>query len=282
MDPTPQPGPTPTPEGTPPPAETPPAPQYVTPDQLAAIQAQQSEAMAKLTQQNADLMSTVNSLIQNQNQPPAPSAPAPQLTGREIDEMITNGEGGEKILSHFNQTIDQKLNDLKSQVIDPLRQQGGNAIASLAQQNAKNNLPYYRTFEKEIDAYIQNNVQPELRSNPQVYQFAHDAIVGQNVEKLMELKQQEILRQQQDADVTPQATPPSPREEALKDPSKVPPPEEYFDARALDLLRDQNVTADQHAQKMGFKDYANMYYYSNGMDDPREVAEREAAQKGAA
>ncbi len=266
--------------GETPPAATP-APQYVTLDDMKAQQEKQDQVMATLQQQNTDLMSTLNTVLSQQAPAPAPAA-APSLTGKDIDEMITNGEGGEKILSHFDQMMDSKINAYNAKVVDPMRTQGTASISTIAKQNAKNTLEYYDMFAAEIDAYVAK-LDPSLQAQPEIYTFAHDTIVGQNVKKVMKLEQEKMLRAEQEADVTHQQTPSTNRQGGGDDePGKVQPPEEFFDARGLQLLADQGITADQHAKKTGFKDYEALWYYSKKIEDPRDTAARIAKEKGAA
>lgn len=266
--------------GETPPAVTP-APQYVTLDDMKAQQEKQDQVMATLQQQNTELMSTLNTVLGQQTPAQAP-APTPSLTGKDIDEMITNGEGGEKILSHFDQMMDKKISNYNADVVAPMRSQGTASISTIAKQNAKNTLKYYDMFAPEIDAYL-GKLDPSLRANPEIYQFAHDTIVGQNVEKVMKLEQEKKLRAEQDADITHQQTPGTNRQGGGNDePDKVQPPEEFYDARGLQLLADQGITADQHAKRSGFKDYDAMWYYSKQIEDPRDAAARAAKEQGAA
>ncbi len=266
--------------GETPPAATP-APQYATLDAMKAQQEKQDQVMATLQQQNTELMSTLNTVLGNQVPAQTPLS-APVLTGKDIDEMITNGEGGDKILSHFDQMMDNKITAYNKAVVDPMRSQGTASISTIAKQNAKNTLPYYDMFASEIDDYL-GKLDPSLRANPEIYKFAHDTIVGQNVGKVMKLEQEKKLRADQENDITHQQTPGTNRPGGGNDePGKVQPPEEFFDARGLQLLADQKITAEQHAQKMGFKDYDAMWYYSKQIEDPRDAAALAAKAQGAA
>lgn len=258
-----------------------PEPQYVTLDDMKAQQDKQDQAMSALQQQNTELMSTLNTVLGNQAPAQAPTS-ALSLTGKDIDEMITNGEGGDKILSHFDQMMDKKISAYNADVVAPMRTQGTASISTIAKQNAKNTLEYYDMFTKEIDDYV-GKLDPTLRAQPEIYQFAHDTIVGQNVKKVMKLEQEKMLRKEQENDITHQQTPGTNRQGGSDDePGKVQPPEEFFDARGLQLLADQKITAEQHAQRMGFKDYDAMWYYSKQIEDPRDAAARIAKERGAA
>ncbi len=263
------------------PPTDPPAPQYVTLQDMQSQQEKQDQVMATLQQQNTELMSTLNTVLSNQAPAQAP-APAPSLTGKDIDEMITNGEGGDKILSHFDQMMDKKISAYNADVVAPMRTQGTASISTIAKQNAKNTLPYYSMFTSEIDDYV-GKLDPSLQANPEIYKFAHDSIVGQNVEKVMKLEQEKKLRAEQEHDITHQQTPGTNRQGGGDDePGKVQPPKEFFDARGLQLLLDQDITADKHAKNMGFKDYDAMWYYSKQIEDPRDAAARIAKERGAA
>lgn len=129
-------------------------------------------------------------------------APIEDVSDDEIDAAVAEGKPISPLLRRRELATRQRM---ERELIDPIRQQGGAAIGSVAAL-AADKLPHYKRFKKDIDAYVREwqERNPGSIVTPDHYKYAHDIIVGQNTDSLLaEAREAAIRERDNPPDLTP-------------------------------------------------------------------------------
>lgn len=102
------------------------------------------------------------------------------VTDEELEEALNQGTGAQK----FRKMVNAAAARLAKDQIEPLRAEGQQAIAGLVKQTATQNLPHYKKYQKEIDEYV-DRLPANQRLNPEVYEIAHNIVVGKHVTEIV-------------------------------------------------------------------------------------------------
>ncbi len=229
------------PPETPPPAAT---PNYVTVEQLTALE-NRIGAMAENF--NAGISNLVNMQREQINRANAPAQPK-EITEQEIDEAINQGGS---VGAAVKKVLAQLEDKIVRNYVAPLQSQGARVIGQLSERVVKNEMPYYEMLKDKVTEVL-NQLDPGLRMEPDVIKHAYDTVVGQNITKIVGLEIEKQLRQRQEPE--PAADPKGgPSRNA---PSGEPDFEEVFGKEALDSMRFLKGTPDPDAfaQRLGYKD----------------------------
>ena len=195
---------------------------------------------------------TLSGMVQN-SQSQNTSQKEPDLTGADIDAMVANGEGGDRILAGMNRTIQSAIDKMRREEIDPLRNEGSAAVAQLAKQQMSDKLPHYKTYEKEINEQL-SLLSPASQMNPNMIRDAHDFVVGKHVDDIIATTREQAIRQAtEDGGTNPQGSGQG-RNNSSASQNQIK-PEMVLSDDAIDLLAQRGMTPESYATKMGFKSF---------------------------
>ncbi len=223
--------------------------------------------MQQLQDHNASLQQMQNARLQEQAPQPVTN---PGLTAEDINEVMASGEGGEKILNGLNNMMDQRLQQITKEHIDPIRQGGTQAIATLALNQAKAdpNLPHFARFEKDIKATL-NQMPLGDRSNPDAIQLIYNNLVGQNHNVLMKESHEANLRkQEQDAATLQQSQVQGRQQQAQQQPQSLvesisPEAQAFSASRGRDISQLNQDDFARSSKGGGFADFADMQAFKS-------------------
>lgn len=153
-------------------------------DQLKAIQG----SLTNLTTQLAEMGGRVNILATERNA--SPPAPTPQgfqrtVTPEHIRAARDEGDNNkaDMLLMTYNaETIKESMQGVSTQ-IQTLQHQGVSMIADVVKSQSAGKLPYYERYKKEIDEFLEK-APAESRTHPDMYKWAHDAVVGRHIAEI--------------------------------------------------------------------------------------------------
>ena len=227
-------------EGAEQPAASTPEP-AVSPEQWQQMQAQ----VAHLAGQNQLL---AQQLQQVGMQAPAQPQQPEKLTDAAIQKLVDDGKGVE--------AMRMLAAEQAREAVAPLEQTGTNAIQHLTRQVATQTLPHYQQYQDEIDAYIGEVARnsPGAMLNPDIYKLAHNFVVGQHVDDIVEQRVQERLR----AKAAPVGDAAPAQGKAPGSPDGVPTPQELFKGNdEVVQSLEQKGGPDVWAQSIGYADWAD-------------------------
>lgn len=148
---------------------------------------QNLEGMFGQLQQTMNVIATGFAATQQRGQ-----VSEPELTDAQIDEAISEGRGAGSVRQAARLEAARV-----AQRVDRVENIGLGAIANLTKQVATSNMQYYKQYQKEIDAHI-DSLPLESRLNAEVYQLAHDAVVGKHTAEIVEAERQKTIRAHSD------------------------------------------------------------------------------------
>lgn len=176
----------------------------------------------------------------------------PEITDDEINEAIRTAENPAKALRGM---LKRELATLVKTEVEPLRNVGLGALGDLARRAAVPEMKHYNRFKGEIDSYIAR-LDPSLRSRPETWKVAHDAVVGMHHDQLASEAVEEAIRKTRDeGTASPGSGGPG------QGPGRTPSVEEVAGADAAALLKLRGLTPDEFARKLGYgswSDYLKM------------------------
>ena len=224
----------------------PPAPTFVTAEEFRTSQAQVNQTLAALNE-------TMQRLAEGARSPApqyVPPSPAPaRITRAQFIEAVQQGD--ERMIEAYE---DQQKQALLAEHVHPLRDNGLEAIANLTRTTTVGSLPYYQRWKKEIEQFIAA-LPAGMRMNPEVYQTAHEVVVGRHTAELIAEAREAALR-----GPAPDAEPPSEtgRGRGERPRTGVPTPFDLGGQDAVEAIVGAGKDQDQMAQRMGYanwKDY---------------------------
>lgn len=173
----------------------------------------------------------------------------------ELEQALSEGKGAEKFVKAINAAV-KRLEGSFGKRVQELESTGLTAISELSKDAAKGDMPYYPRFKKEIDAYV-SALPAHLRTNKQIYVVAHNAIVGspENLAQILKEEREKILREAADPNAANLPTDINGRGKG-KDGDAIPTVEGLLGKEAADALTSIGRSPDQHAMRMGHKDWA--------------------------
>lgn len=229
-------------------------PQYVTVDQFNAVNA----ALQNLTTQLGQFHSRIDVLATPRREEPGAVAPASTfqrtVSQADIDKAYDDGDykrAGQLQSTFIQETIKESTLATQSQIAQ-LQTTGMTMIANVVGTQAKDKLPYYTRFKDQIDKMLEK-VSPDLRANPEMHKWAHDAVVGQNVEIITKEASEGAVRKALDGGagyVPGQSGTPTHKDGQLT-------PEAAYGSDWGDiqrLLKAKNITIEEHARRLGHSD----------------------------
>lgn len=229
-------------------------PQYVPLDDFKKTQ-QLLESMSDRFNQLQDNFNAVVASRLNddpsRSSSPAPS-PAPDFDPNELELALQEGKGADKVLK----AIDARIAKQNAQILEKLNQlesTGVSSIADLSRVVAASEMKHYARYKKEIDTYV-GRLPANLRMNKDVYVAAHNVIVGAHLEELLKEEREKVLREVADPNFVNTQTGINGRKK--EDAPKIPSVEQLLGKEAADALSSVGRTADQHAKRLGYKDWA--------------------------
>lgn len=222
------------------------APSFVPVDEFKQWQA---TIMGTMDTLNAGLQAINASLAQRRDDRPAPSGPVIS----EDDYAKALVEGDTKTISAYvrqeKARSAEALETFKRDNIDSLRTQGLTSIANLTAEVSGSKLPYFKRFEKEIRQKVAG-LPPEQQANPQVWEIAHDAVVGSHAKTLLSEQKEEILRSAS----KPGSQEPGDGAGRMKDDkNRVPTVKELLGDDAVSALDSRGLTPDEWSKRLGYK-----------------------------
>jgi len=198
-------------------------------------------------------------------QPPAP----PASSGPSFDEQIATldksleaidsqidaaQEDGKPISALLRQR--DKINSMKVRLevnrdIDPKLAAGMQTIDYLSGEVTRGKMPHLDIVKKDYEAQLAG-LDPSQRMNPQIRQAAYNIAVGQNIEKIVAAKEEEVRRSVTTAaNLTPDGQ--NARTAGANYGKDIPSPKDILGADALAALRTKGVTVDEYYKKQGYK-----------------------------
>lgn len=205
-----------------------------------------------------------------QQQPlPAPAAPtgptfADQVkeidTGIEalnsqIDDAVKNGHPVSTLLGERDTLSAQRLRlKIKHEDIDPVMSAGIDTIDQLSDTVTRSQMPHIELVRTDFDAAL-NSLPVEQRMNPKMRQAAYNIAVGQNIDKIMEAKQE--------ADLRAASEPPPPPGESSRssgnDQDTVPKPQDVLSRETMKALQLKGQTPDAYYKSLGYEGWNDFY-----------------------
>jgi len=206
--------------------------------------------------------------------PPAPAAPPPPdfkfYTADDIQSAYEEGDFKKVAImtDHNTRTATkQSLYEYHQKEVAPALNLGGRTLSDLSARVLRSEMPHldipevaaeYQQMSATLLAQGQNL---DTNAQQEVYKW----VCGRNLDKII-AKTTKASAPAPNDDDEPTSPPPSvqlPSQRTSRSASKgkdvIPPPEQYFDAQALELLRRAGRTPDQEAQRKGYADYRDWY-----------------------
>lgn len=180
---------------SPPEAAAPPAPSYVTVEEFKRMEQQIAGQTELLHSLSAALTA------QRTAQPAAAprQAAATEMTDAEIDAAVDEGR---MTATQAARLIAKRENERTlREHVDPLRETGLAGLSTSAKSIALGTLDdagaprmrYYKKYQKEIDSWVERTP-AQMRTNPELWQQAHDLVVGAHMGEILEAEREAALR----------------------------------------------------------------------------------------
>lgn len=173
----------------------------------------------------------------------------PAVSDEEINDAIRTAENPAAVLRGM---VKRELAAVVKSEVEPLRTVGLGALGDLARRAAVPEMRHYQRFKGEIDSYIAR-LDPSLRSRPETWKVAHDAVVGMHHDQLANEAVEEAIRKARDeGTAAPGAGGPGGQGQ-----TKVPSVEEVAGADAAALLKMRGLTPDEFARRIGYESWSD-------------------------
>jgi hypothetical protein len=157
-------------------------------EEFRASQAQTQQTLAALNETMSALREGISAASSRPQYVMPPQTQGRALTrGQWIEAVQT---GNEEVIAAYEE---QQKQALLAEHVHPLRDNGLEAIANLTRNTTVGQLPYYQRFKKEIDGFIQN-LPAGMRMSAEVYQTAHEVVVGRHAAELIQEAKEAALR----------------------------------------------------------------------------------------
>lgn len=227
------------------------------PDDLTTIK----ESIARLTEQLTALQSAppVQHPVQ---QPVVPQREFKYIPDDEIEKAWDEGDTkrARKMEKHnADLRVDEALHRVRTEEIDPIRQAGLGAIASLTDRVLATKMKYLTIpqVKKTYESYKAQATQSGTILNDVAMEKIYNLAVGDNMDLVLAADREAFQRQQAATNVQTDAAKSSRTEGKTSD--VIPKPEEYYSHEALELLKRVGRTPDTEAQRRGFADWDEYY-----------------------
>lgn len=222
------------------------------------VLAQVAETLQRLNARIDDIQAQVQAYAEQAYQtPPAAPAPLPEIT----DEQLNTALAGDAPATAVRTLVQREIERIRQQEIEPLKQVGLGALHDLARRSAVPEMRFYGRFQKEIDAYV-SRLDPALRSRPETWKVAHDAVVGMHHDELAREAVEEAIRKAREPQDDGgkghggQAV----AEAADEKPATF---EALVGADAMLLLKQRGISPDEYARRLGYKDATDFVAKAN-------------------
>ena len=203
-----------------------------------------------VTQALASVTASLQALASARQEPySAPAQPHEvPITEADIAAELQEGKTG-KLMSF----VERAVNKVRREEVEPLRNQGTVALASIARQTAINSgtMPYLDKVKKEVDAAFQK-LDPSQRTTPEAYQACYQYVIGARTQDIVKEETEKAIRQGRGATPETQPTTSGGRAAATTPEGKTA-MAQIFNDDAIVSLREQGRTPDEFARKMGYK-----------------------------
>lgn len=198
-------------------------------------------------------------------QPPVPPAPA----GPSFDEQIATfdksletidtqidaaQEDGKPISTLLRQR--DKINSMKVKLevnreMGPKLAAGMQTIDYLSGEVTRGKMPHLDIVKKDYDDQLAG-LDPSQRMNPQIRQAAYNIAVGQNIDKIVAAKEEEVRRSvASDPNLIPEGQ--SGRTAGAQYGADIPDPKKILGSDAMAALRTKGTSVDDYYRKQGYK-----------------------------
>jgi hypothetical protein len=221
---------------------------------VSGVAQQLADVVGRLGQKVEELASRQPQVVVQQ---PFSGQPAGQPVDldAEIDHAVLTGSGAAQ---RIRALVDREVN----KAIKPLQDYGVNTIGELSRRVTTTGMKYYQRYKKEIDERLAI-LSPDTRANPVVIETVYNSVVGQHADELAKEAAEAAVRQAQEPPAKP-AVAGTGTTGAPKEASDVPDIETFLGSKreegfeALQHKGDgrQNVSQDDFARSMGYKDWA--------------------------
>lgn len=229
--------------------ETPPAPQFVPAEEFRSFQQTMQGSMSALTEALTGMRQTMDMSASRQRESDVPRPSDTQVTRAQYVQAIQEGDLAtvERWDAQRDTAVAQRISQLESTGMDQFSQ--------LNKRSEVVGLKYYDRFKKDIDAMV-DALPPQIKMRPGVYQYAHNAIVGQHIDVLTSEAQEAALRKPT-ADAKPESLNGRSRSgrEVGAQTTKMPSAYDLGGETAEAALAFRGMTEDDQARRMGYKDW---------------------------
>jgi len=177
-----------------------------------------------------------------------------------IDEAVYAGKGVGDLIKKRDRLNEKKLELKFDHKFETFRSDGVQVLDQISDQVTQGQMPHLtipevkKNFEESLNAMA-----PEVRMNPEVRLAAYNLAVGQNVDKIADLKVQESLRKEDPPDLT---TDPSARTKrnSPDEKGKIPSPEDILSKDNLDAIKAAGHSSiDSYYKKLGYDGWVDHY-----------------------
>lgn len=216
------------------------------------------------------MMAFMDNFGKTPQQEPQPSGPtvaekmaeydsALEALDTQFEKAVSEGKGAAAIQKKREEIIQAKADLKYGAQINELRQFGVHAIDQLSDEVTKGTMPHLTIPEVKTayDTAI-NSMEPGQRMNPEARRLAYKFAIGENMERILELEKEKILRDVDTKTTTPGASEPD-RMTETGYPEGVPTPEDYFSQDNLDALNAKGQSVDDFCRSMGYKDWPDYW-----------------------
>lgn len=213
------------------------------------------------------------------DQPVAPAAPAGPTTqeildgiegqiegvDKEIDDAVQAGTPFTPLTRKRDKLVEQKSDVRFRSQQDAFQSQGLQLIGQLTDEVVSKKMPHLALVKDDYEKILATMPATGLAS-PKSKMAAYNLAVGQNMDKIMDLDREKVLRKATD-DVKANAAGAggAGREggaEGKDGKGEAPSFEEHFGTAAMDALKAQGTTPDEYARKQGHTDAAAYVKFS--------------------
>lgn len=206
---------------------------------------------------------------QQQNYPPPPTGPTFDDQIIELDKKLESldaaidkaAEDGNPISKLLRER--DKINSVKTRIevsreFDPKFAAGVQTIDYLAGEVTRGKMPHYDIVKNDVEQHL-NSLPADQRMNPQIRQAAYQLAVGQNIDKIVAVKEEEVRRSvAADQNMAPNGQ--NGRSAGVGNYGEgVPDPKKVLGSDAMAALRSKNVSVDQEYQRRGYVGWADYW-----------------------
>jgi hypothetical protein len=200
--------------------------------------------------------------------PPEPSGPtlAEQVSefdkkinelGVQIDTAIKDEKPISELLAKRDSLTSQRTRlVIKSEDIDPALSAGVNTIDKLSAEMTRGQMQYYDVVKDDYEAAL-SGLPADQRMNPETRKLAYEMSVGKNIDKITELKKEELLRSAAD---DPSLIPGNNNSRTTPDVDpNIPSPKDILGSDALAALKLKGKTVDEYYKGLGYQDWPDYW-----------------------